>query len=221
MVLKSQDLNMNSITIDELTKCLTELNISEEDTNKILNKLTESKKPVVMDAPKIPIPFCGRIEKSWCCGVRKNHRLYTQCTKAPLPGEDYCKICKKQADNRADGKPKFGTIMDRLNTWNDKKLRYQPDGEKVEIPYHTIMTKMSISKEMAQRETSRLGWGDIPEIHFTAKKKGRGRPKKSKTKIEVSDSDEEETPKKRGRKKKIKQDINTMDDDSLLSLLVG
>ena len=74
---------MRTITIDELTKCLTELNISNEDTSKILNKLTENKKPVVAGT-KIPIPFCGHIEKSWCCGVRKNHRLYTQCNKAPL-----------------------------------------------------------------------------------------------------------------------------------------
>ena len=211
---------MRTITIDELTKCLTELNISKEDTTKILNKLGEKEKPSVMEAPKIPIPFCGHIEKSWCCGVRKNHRLYTQCTKAPLPGEDYCRVCKKQAENRADGKPKFGTIMERLNTWNDKKLCYQPDGEKCEVPYHTVMTKMSITADMANRETNRLGWGDIPEIHFTAKKKGRGRPKKTKTKIEVSDSDEEEQPKKRGRKKKEKKDISTMDDDSLLSLLL-
>ena len=173
---------MRTITIDELTKCLTELNISNEDTDKILKKLTEKKKPVVVEAPKIPIPFCGHIEKSWCCGVRKNHRLYTQCNKAPLPGEDYCRVCKKQADNRADGKPKFGTIMERLNTWNDKKLCYQPDGEKVEVPYHTVMAKMSITRELAERETNRLGWGNIPEIHFTAKKKGRGRPKKNKNK---------------------------------------
>ena len=74
---------------------------------------------------------------------------------------------------------------------------------------------------MAERETNRLGWGNIPEIHFTAKKKGRGRPKKNKTKIEVSDSDEEETPKKRGRKKKTKKDISNLDDAALLSLLVG
>jgi len=211
---------MRSITIDELTKCLTELNISNEDTNKILNKLSENEKPVITEAPKFPIPFCGHIEKSWCCGVRKNHRLYTQCTKAPLPGEDYCRVCKKQLENRADGKPKFGTIMDRLNVWDDKKLSYQPDGEKCEVPYHTVMTKMSITADMANRETNRLGWGDIPEIHFTAKKKGRGRPKKTKTQIVVSDSDEEQEPKKRGRKKKEKKDISTMDDETLLCMLL-
>ena len=213
---------MRTITIDELTTCLTELNISNEDKTKILSKLNEKekKKEKVVEAPKIPIPFCGRIEKSWCCGVRKNHRLYTQCTKAPLPGEDYCKVCKKQADNRSDGKPKFGTIMERLNKWNDKKLSYQPDGEKVEVPYHTVMKKLSITTDMANRETNRLGWGDIPEIHFTAKKKGRGRPKKKQTQIVVSDSDEDETPKKRGRKKKEKVDLDQLDDASLMALLL-
>ena len=69
------------------------------------------KKPLVVEAPKIPIPFCGHIEKSWCCGVKKNHRLYTQCTKAPLTVKIIVR-CKKQAENRADGKPKFGTIME-------------------------------------------------------------------------------------------------------------
>ena len=171
---------MRTITIDELTKCLTELNISNEDTSKILNKLTENKKPVVAEAPKIPIPFCGHIEKSWCCGVRKNHRLYTQCNKAPLPGEDYCKVCKKQADNRADGKPKFGTIMERLNTWNDKKLCYQPDGEKVEVPYHTVMSKMSITRELAERETNRLGWEIFQRSISQQKKERSWKTKKTK-----------------------------------------
>ncbi len=62
------------------------------------------------------------------------------------------------------------------------------------------------------------GWESV--TYFTAKKKGRGRPKKNKTKIEVSDSDEDEQPKKRGRKKKVKKDISTMDDDTLLCLLL-
>ena len=53
---------MRTITIDELTKCLTELNISNEDTDKILKKLTEKKKPDV-EAPKIPIPFCGHTKR--------------------------------------------------------------------------------------------------------------------------------------------------------------
>ena len=58
---------------------------------------------------------------------------------------------------------------------------------------------------MAERETNRLGWGNIPEIHFTAKKKGRGRPKKNKTKIEVSDSDEEEQHQKNEDVKETKK----------------
>ena len=212
---------MTTITLAQLTNCLKELNIAENIQTEILKTLSTSsnEKNKKTESPKIPIPFCGHIEKTWCCGVRKNHRLYTQCSKAPVDGGDYCKVCKKQAENRANGKPKFGTIMDRLNQWDDKKLSYQPEGEKVEVPYHTVMSKMSIDKDMANRETNRLGWGDIPEIHFTAKKKGRGRPKKHKTKIEVSDSDEEETPKKRGRKKKVKMNVDEMDDATLLSLL--
>ena len=72
------------------------------------------------------------------------------------------------------------------------------------------MKKLSITTDMANRETNRLGWGDIPEIHLTAKKKGRGSPKKKQTQIVVSDSDEDETPKKRGRKPKGGKIINNV-----------
>tara|TARA_B000000475_G_scaffold24574_2_gene19404 strand:- start:509 stop:1159 length:651 start_codon:yes stop_codon:yes gene_type:complete len=210
-----------TITLTELTQSLKKLNITPEIQKSILDSFTDVKQSNVVEPPKIPIPFCGKIEKTWCCGIRKNHRLYTQCTKPPSDGEKYCKVCKKQADNRSDGKPKFGTITDRLNNWDNNKLTYQPDGEKVEIPYNAIMTKLSITNDMVNRETNRLGWGDVPDIHFTAKKKGRGRPKKSKTKIVVSDSDEETTPKKRGRKKKNKVNLDELDDASLLSILLS
>ena len=96
MVFISQVINMRTITIDELTKCLTELNISNEDTTKILNKLNEKKKPVVAEAPKIPIPFCGHIEKSWCCGVRKNHR----CIHSALRRRCQEKITVRSVRNR-------------------------------------------------------------------------------------------------------------------------
>ena len=209
-----------TITLAELTQCFKKLDITPEIQKSILDSLNGVKQSNVVESPKIPIPFCGKIEKTWCCGIRKNHRLYTQCTKPPLNGEKYCKVCKKQADNRSDGKPKFGAITDRLNNWDNTKLTYQPGGEKIEIPYNSLMTKLSITRDMVNRETNRLGWGNVPEIHFTAKKKGRGRPKKSKTKIEVSDSDEESTPKKRGPKKKEKLNLDELDDESLLLILL-
>ena len=173
---------MRTITIDELTKCLTELNISNEDTTKILNKLNEKKKPVVAEAPKIPIPFCGHIEKSWCCGVRKNHRLYTQCTKAPLPGEDYCKICKKQAENRADGKPKFGTIMERLNKWNDKKLCYQPDWRKGGSSLSYCYDKDEFNERISGTRNKQIGMGRDSRDTFYSKKERTWKTKKEQNK---------------------------------------
>ena len=202
------------ITLNEVSECLDKLDIPQKIRKSILDALSAPKKSKVVKSPKIPIPFCGKIEETWCCGIRKNHRLYTQCTKPPLDGGKYCKVCKKQADNRNDKKPKFGTITDRLINWDNKKLTYQPDGEKVEIPYNAIMLKMSITNDMVNKETNRLGWGDVPDIHFTAKKKGRGRPRKQKTKVEVSDSDEENVP-----VRPVHQIF--MDDVALLDLLLS
>ena len=34
--------------------------------------------------PSIPLPFCGVVKDDWCCGLRLNHGLYSQCTMADL-----------------------------------------------------------------------------------------------------------------------------------------
>ena len=66
-----------TITLTELTQSLKKLNITPEIQKSILDSFTDVKQSNVVEPPKIPIPFCGKIEKTWCCGIRKNHRLYT------------------------------------------------------------------------------------------------------------------------------------------------
>ena len=57
--------------------------------------------------PSMVLPFCGEVEASWCQAVRKNHGLYTQCTKSKKDGSDYCSTCLKQAENSSTDKPPY------------------------------------------------------------------------------------------------------------------
>ena len=169
-------------------------NVVEDLIGKKTNNKSKKKQK---NKPKIPIPFYGIVENNWCCGIKKNHGLYTQCSKARPGDGDYCKICSRQAMNNADGKPNCGDIRDRQNQWSEK-LNYKPPGMKPEIPYANVMAKLNISINDAQEVVESLGWQPIPNCHLIEKKVRRGRPK---TKIAVEDSDDEE-PKKRGRPRK-------------------
>jgi len=169
-------------------------NVVEDLIGKKTNNKSKKKQK---NKPKIPIPFYGIVENNWCCGIKKNHGLYTQCSKARPGDGDYCKICSRQAMNNADGKPNCGDIRDRQNQWSEK-LNYKPPGMKPEIPYANVMAKLNISINDAQEVVESLGWQPIPNCHLIEKKVRRGRPK---TKIAVEDSYDEE-PKKRGRPRK-------------------
>jgi hypothetical protein len=162
-------------------------------------KAAKAKKPVV-DTPAHLIPFCGVVNEQWCCGARVNHGLYTQCTKARLEGEDYCKVCLKQSENSASGKPNGGDIRERVqlgDAWRD------PKGN-APITFATLVSKPKFSGrtwESAETECKRFGW-TIPESERVASVTKRGRPKKV---VEVSDTDSEDgdKPKRnRGRPKK-------------------
>ena len=162
-------------------------------------KAAKAKKPVV-DTPAHLIPFCGVVNEQWCCGARVNHGLYTQCTKARLEGEDFCKVCQKQSENSASGKPNGGDIRERVqlgDAWRDPK-------GKAPITFATLLSKPKFSGltwESAETECARFGW-TIPESERVASVTKRGRPKKV---VEVSDTDSEDGDKpkrKRGRPKK-------------------
>ena len=177
----------------------------------LIGKKTNNKsKKKQKNKPKIPIPFYGIVENNWCCGIKKNHGLYTQCSKARPGDGDYCKICSRQAMNNADGKPNCGDIRDRQNQWSEK-LNYKPPGMKPEIPYANVMAKLNISINEAQATVESLGWHPIPNCHLVEKKVRRGRPK---TKVAVEDSDDE-TPKKRGRPRK--QPKHEVTDEELIA----
>ena len=181
-------------------------NIYDLSVNDLLNENTEKEtqkqkqKQKTVKKPVIPIPFYGFVENSWCCGIKKNHGLYTQCSKARPENGVYCTVCLRQANNNANGKPNCGDIRDREASWSDK-LDYKPPGMKKEIPYANVVSKLNIDINDANEITEKLGWGAIPECHLIEKKARRGRPK---TKIVVEDSDDEE-PKKRGRPRKVKE----------------
>lgn len=178
---------------DIYNKSVDELLPAPESDSK---KKTTSKK-----GPSIPIPFYGHVEVEWCCGVKKNHRLYTQCVKAKPVDCDYCTVCMRQATNNADGKPNCGNINERAKMWNEN-LDYKPPGMKQEIPYINIMKKLNINISDVQEEVEKMGWDEIPGCHLIEKKVTRGRPK---TKIVIKDSDEDEqAPKKRGRPMSVK-----------------
>ena len=173
--------------------------LNENKKNEIKNE-TKKQKEKPTKKPSIPIPFYGFVENSWCCGIKKNHGLYTQCPKARPENGVYCAVCLRQANNNANGKPNCGDIRDRAAVWSDK-LDYKPPGMKKEIPYANVIRKLNIDINDANEITERLGWDAIPECHLIEKKVRRGRPK---TKIVVEDSDDEE-PKKRGRPRKVKE----------------
>ena len=166
--------------------------IGEKKTVDNNKKRTKAKKP------KIPVPFYGTVEDGWCCGIKKNHGLYTQCCKPRPKDGDYCKVCARQAQNNADGKPNCGDIRERAQQWTTD-LKYRPPGMKQEIPYANVMSKLNITTNEAQEAVESLGWEPIPNCHLVEKKVRRGRPK---TKVAVEDSDDETPKKKRGRPKK-------------------
>jgi len=196
----NNDRNVNTIKniYDLSVSDLLNDNTKSETKNK--TKKQKQKKQTQKKKPSIPIPFYGVVENSWCCGIKKNHGLYTQCPKARPENGLYCTVCLRQAKNNANGKPNCGDIRDRAEVWSDK-LDYKPPGMKKEIPYANVVSKLNIDINDANEITEQLGWGVIPECHLIEKKSRRGRPK---TKIVVEDSDDEE-PKKRGRPRKVKE----------------
>ena len=189
-----------------------EINTYNQCVNELLNYKVKEK----TEKPSFPIPFCGIIVDDWCKGIKKNHRLYTQCVKH-VSEEDgrYCKFCKKQAENNASNVPNCGDIADRKEKWDDN-LNFKPDGMMKEIPYANLIDKLNVTWGSVQAELNKLEWGEIPSCHKLVKKSKRGRPK---TVVAVSDSDEDVPKKKRGRPRKPKK--TEMTDDELIAALCG
>ena len=62
----------------------------------------------------LPLPFCGKSVDGWCCGVRPNGGLYTQCSNEQEGDSPYCATCQRQAAKNEHGKPNGGDIGDRI-----------------------------------------------------------------------------------------------------------
>jgi len=131
--------------------------------------------------PKIALPYCGSLLSGCCMGISLNGRLYTQCLKKAKKGSIWCGTCKKEAEASSSGKPKYGSMEDRMamgKDWKDSKQR-------APVRYSTVMLKKNITKEQAVEEAAKLGW-TIPveefELEVPKKKQGkkRGRPAKTK-----------------------------------------
>ena len=176
------------------------LNDMQVTTGKSKKAKAVKVKKAAVETPAHLIPFCGAANDNWCCGVKVSQGLYNQCTKGREEGEDYCKLCQKQSDNSASGKPNGGDIRERVAQgaeWRDSK-------GKSPISFATLLAKpkfSALTMESAETECARFGW-TIPESERVASATKRGRPKKV---VEVSDTDSEdgEKPKpKRGRPKK-------------------
>ena len=158
------------------------------------------------------IPFCGEVVGDWCCAVRFNHGLHTQCTNGKLKEGDFCKTCSKQVENSSTGKPPYGDIRERANFGLD----YRDPKGKQSVPFANVAAKLNLDLDAAKAAALIMGW-TIPEEQFVARKVTRGRPKSSA----VSDTDSESStkPKKRGRPKKLKVKKASSQDDLIAKLV--
>jgi len=181
----------------------------KRESAKSKNPIKKSSKPKITAKPAVIIPFCGEVQEDWCGGVKFNHGLHTQCTNGRSGEDDYCKTCRKHADNSATGKPPYGDINDRSNF----NVDYRDPKGKLTLPYANVVEKLGISMDAANTAAATLGW-TIPTEQLVKRVSKRGRPAKSAA---VSDSESEsdgesKTKKKRGRPAKNKTAAPTQED---------
>ena len=140
------------------------------DASEALLRLNKKKSEKTVS--RIPLPYCGKIEESWCKGVRLNHGLYSQCQK-PRTKTGYCTACQKQIDSK--GRLTYGTIHERAKCENP--LDYKDHKGKQVVPYGNVMQKLNISREKVEALAKELGW-EIPEEQFQIRTLKKGRPRK-------------------------------------------
>ena len=167
---------------------------------------TAKKVKKITAKPTVLLPFCGEIVGDWCQGVKLSFGLHTQCTMGRCGEDEYCKTCRKHADNSATGKPPYGDINDRAEFVVD----YRDPKGKLTLPYANVVEKQGISMEAAVAAAATMGW-TIPAEQLVKRTSKRGRPAKSAA-VSDSDSDDETPKKKRGRPSKAKVAEPTQDD---------
>jgi hypothetical protein len=164
--------------------------------------------------PSIPLPFCGMVKEDWCCGLRLNHGLYSQCTMPKGKDTDFCKTCIKQVEKNENNKPTYGVVQERMAVG---PMEFRDPKGKAVVCYGNVMSKLNISKETAIAEAAKFGFV-IEEEQFEERKTARGRPKKDAT---ASDTESENSEKKLGRPKKNKKVVTTSPTDDLIASLVA
>jgi hypothetical protein len=167
--------------------------------------------------PSIPLPFCGVVKDDWCCGLRLNHGLYSQCTMAKDKEGEFCKTCVKQADKNESNKPTYGVIQDRMAVG---AMEFRDSKGKQVVSYGNVMKKLKIDKETAIAEAAKFGFV-IAEEQFEERKTTRGRPKKDASASDSDSDKSEKSEKKRGRPKKIKKVVTAADGDDLIASMVA
>jgi len=178
------------------------------EINKPEKKITNKTK---LNTPSVPLPWCGEVNHDWCCGLRNNGGLQTQCMMSKIDGGKFCKTCQKQSEKEGNnGKPNYGEVNDRTSL--APGVEYAGAKGKKPLKYSVIMAKKGISREEAEREAAKLGW-TIPESEFEPVSKKMTKKKKMTTVSDTesdTDSDSDSIkPKKRGRptkKKVVKND---------------
>ena len=175
------------------------------------------KAPKAPKAPIIPLPFCGVVKEDWCQAIQCNYNLYSQCRKEKLDEGDFCKACKKKADNN-DGKTPYGLIQERLDG------DYKNNKGKSPTNYGNVMKKRDITREMAEAEAEKVGF-TIPEEQFEVIVATKGRkpnpkdvtktsPNKKKLGRPAKNTEQEEDMVLMAKRKAEKQEQASSDDDS-------
>ena len=180
----------------DASEAMNKIGLEIKTTEKKMTNKTKTK------TPSVPLPWCGEVNNEWCCGLRPNGGLQTQCMNSKMDGGKFCKTCQKQCEKNDDGKPNYGEVSDRMEAGDE----YAGAKGKKPVKYSQVMAKKGITREEAEREAAKHGW-TIPESEFEVVVKSTKKKKTttvSDTESE-SDSETENKPKKRGRpaKKKV------------------
>jgi hypothetical protein len=136
-----QRLGLHSVTVNRSTK------------KKAAPKAPKAPKEKRL-VPSIPLPFCGIIKEDWCCGIRLNHGLYSQCTMPKGNDTDFCKTCVKQVEKNENNKPTYGVIQDRMSVG---PMEFRDPKGKAVVCYGNIMAKLKIGKVAAIAEAAKFG----------------------------------------------------------------
>ena len=214
LVNTAQDLAIRSVRI-----CGSKYNFDAEEAIRFLGlgvvklerKVPLKEKPAKGPVPPkaaFPLPYNGVAnDDTYCCALRQNNGLYTQCSFFRKKDCQFCKSCFNQMQKVGAEVPEYGTIEMRQAVGIMEYV--DPKGRKP-VHYTKIMKKLKISQEKAQEEADKLNITLNP-IHFeiteSESKSGRpsngvkipkdkgqkGRPKKSKKVLQVLGDDEDDS----------------------------